>query len=380
MFLTKKIKNYTQQLARQGLLRQRVLPDLTQNKLIHFDSNDYLSLRQDKQIANAYQRGYSLYPCGSGASMLLSGYHDNHRAVEKAFAHVLGVDDCILFVSGYAANLALTALLGQLEAHCFIDKEVHASIYDGLKLAEVNFTRYFHNDMKDLLGKLTTHAHNSALITEGIFSMSGQMAPLAAVSSMCMANQTELLVDEAHSFGILGAQGKGAVAYHGLTQGEVPLRVIPLGKAFAAQGALIAGQSEWITALLQAGRSLIYSTANSPALSYGLLHTLDVLIAADERRLKLMSLVNLFRELCKNSSFTWADSLTPIQQLHLGCPHVAMHYAQELRKEGISCFAIRTPTVSKKATGLRVILNYHHTPEQIHFLFEKLNTVYERTS
>jgi 8-amino-7-oxononanoate synthase len=309
--------------------------------------------------------------------MLLSGYHANHRAVERAFADLLAVDECILFSSGYAANLAMTALLGKLNAHCFIDKELHASIYDGLTLAQVDYTRYFHNNMNDLERKLTKQTNHSALITEGIFSMSGQIAPLTAISTLCIEAQTEVLVDEAHSFGVLGEYGKGAVAHHDLSQKEVPLRIIPLGKAFAAQGALIAGQSEWISALLQAGRSLIYSTAISPALSYGLLNTLDIVIDAEERREKLNGLVELFRNLIKTSPLDWGDSVTPIQQLRLGCPHLSLYYAQELKKQGISCLPIRTPTVCKKETGLRIILNYNHTAEQINKLFNKLSAIYE---
>lgn len=379
MSLNEKIKNYTEQLSKQSLLRSRSVFKSENSPLVHFDSNDYLSLTRNKLISGAYQRGFAAYPSGSGASMLLSGYHPNHRAVEQAFANFLAVDECLLVSSGYAANLAVTALLGRLKAHCFIDKESHASIYDGLALSQVGFTRYFHNDMMDLAGKLLPHTGNAALITEGVFSMSGQIAPLSAISALCRTYQNELLVDEAHSFGVLGEQGKGATAYYELTQQEVPLRVIPLGKAFAAQGAIIAGQRVWIDALLQAGRSLIYSTAISPALSYGLLTTLDVLIAADDRRLKLMQLVNLFREQIQNSPLNWADSCTPIQQLRLGCPRLALYYAQELKKQGISCLPVRKPTVSKKETGLRIILNYDHTPEKIYNLFNKLTIIYDHT-
>jgi 8-amino-7-oxononanoate synthase len=375
--LNNKIKDYTTQLAHQGLLRTRQLLHSENLSLIHFDSNDYLSLTRDKRISEAYQRGYSLYPSGSGASMLLSGYHTTHKAVEHAFANLLAVDDCILFSSGYAANLAVAALLGQLKAHCFVDKEIHASLYDGLLLSQVNYTRYLHNNVDDLRRKLVAYQEHSALLTEGIFSMSGQAAPLIALFSLCRENQVELLVDEAHSFGVLGFQGKGAVAFNDLTQKEIPLRIIPLGKAFAAQGAVVAGRADWIYALLQAGRSLIYSTAISPALSYGLLNTLDYVVKAEDRRLKLRQLIDLFRSLTKESPFSWADSSSPIQRLQLGCPHLALHYAQELKKKGISCCAIRRPTVGTKASGLRVILNYDHSPEQIRELFDKLNTIYE---
>lgn len=377
MSLNDAIKKYTDQLNHQGLLRVRQISEPANSLLTHFDSNDYLSLTHDKRVTEVYKQGYSLYPVGSGASMLLSGYHPNHQAVERAFAEFLDVDDCIIFSSGYAANIAVTALLGSVKAHCFIDKSIHASVYDGLTLSGVSYTRFQHNDMADLSLKLNSNPTNASLISEGIFSMSGQIAPLSIISSMCVSKNIELLVDEAHSFGVLGEQGKGAVVYYGLTQEEVPLRIIPLGKAFAGQGAIVAGKKEWINALLQAGRSVIYSTAISPALSYGLLKTLSIVAGADERRLHLGHLIELFKEYIKGSPLTWIDSNTPIQQLHLGCPHLALHYAQELKKSGISCSAIRTPTVNIKSTGLRVILNYRHQHEQIQQLFTNLHAIYE---
>lgn len=378
MFLNDKIKDYTDNLEQQGLLRNRSLLKPDDASLIHFDSNDYLSLNHDKRILEAYQKGYSLYPSSSSASMVLSGYHPNHRAVEQAFAQLLSVDECILVSCGYVANLAVMSLLGKLKAHALIDKEVHASVYDGLALSNLDYTRYLHNDVLDLERRLISEPKSTALITEGIFSMSGQLSPLSTISALCKKKQADLIVDEAHSFGILGEQGKGAVAYHGLNQNDVPLRVIPLGKAFAAQGAIIAGQGEWIGALLQAGRSLIYSTAMSPALSYGLLYTLDCVINAHDRRLKLIALISLFRELVTQSPFRWSNSYSPIQQLQLGCPHTALYYAQELKKSGISCLAVRKPTVTVKETGLRIILNYHHTPEQLQTLFSSLSAIYER--
>lgn len=376
MSLSEKIKEYTEELNQQGLLRIRTVSEPVNSSLIHFDSNDYLSLSNDSRIAEAYRHGYGKYPVGSGASMLLSGYHPNHRAVERVFAEHLGVDECILFSSGYAANLAVTALLGSLKSHCFIDKSIHASVYDGLALSQVQYTRYKHNDLSDLTVKLSTAAPFSTLITEGIFSMSGQITPLSAISSLCINQKIEVLVDEAHSFGVLGKQGKGAVHYHKLGQDEVPLRIVPFGKAFAAQGAIVAGKKEWINALLQAGRSVIYSTAISPALSYGLLKTLDIVAAADDRRFYLSELIVAFKDQIKNSPLEWIDSATPIQQLQLGCPHLALYYAHELQKKGFSCSAIRTPTVNTKSTGLRVLLNYRHQYEQIQQLFLNLHAIY----
>ena len=325
MTVNAKLQQYTKGLTQQGLLRKRVVSRFNDRDILSFDSNDYLSLLGDKRIAQAYGEGYKLYGSGSGASMLLSGYHANHQAVERAFTQLLTVDECVIFSSGYAANLALTALLGTIDVHCLIDKGVHASMYDGLKLSQAKYTRFLHNDLQNLSLKLSQAPNESAVITEGIFSMSGQVAPLGLMCPIASSRNIPLLVDEAHSVGVLCKEGRGAVSLHQLSQEAVPLRVISFGKAFAAQGAIIAGKREWVEALLQAGRSLIYSTAISPALSYGLLKTLDVVVAADDRREKLTQLIAYFKDKALSSPLTWSKSDTAIQQVQLGCPHRALY-------------------------------------------------------
>ncbi|MBA2648963.1 MAG: aminotransferase class I/II-fold pyridoxal phosphate-dependent enzyme [Legionella sp.] len=379
MQLEGKLKQYTDNLRQKGLIRSRMLSQASEPRVICFDSNDYLSLTNHKEVMDAYQQGYALFPSGSGGSMLLSGYHPSHKATERAFAQWLQVDDCLLFPSGFAANLAVTALLGALNAHCLIDKGVHASIYDGLKLARVPFNRFLHNNMQDAALRIAESSAPAVLVTEGIFSMSGQQASLKELAALCSQKCMPLLVDEAHSIGVLGAQGQGAVAQAGLSQTQVPLRIIPLGKAFAGQAAVVVGQEAWIHGLMQAARSLIYSTAISPAMSYGLLKTLDIVVAADDRRAKLQALIQQTKACIQASALNWIDSPTPIQQLHLGCPHLALYYAQELINQGFSCSAIRQPTVSLKASGLRIILNYHHQPEQIVALFQTLACIHDHT-
>lgn len=376
MTLSTQILEYTQSLSERGLLRQRLVS--TQDKdLIRFDCNDYLSLLNDKRIAQAYEHGFRSYPSGSGGSIVLSGYHLMHQTLESAFAEFLGVDGCIVFSSGYAANLAVTGLLSVINAHCILDKEVHASIYDGLVLNKLNYTRFVHNDVENLAKKLEINSNNSVIVTEGIFSMSGQKAPLSSIKAIVAETQTPIIVDEAHSIGVLGKEGIGAVGFHQLSQVDVPLRIIPLGKAFAGQGAVVAGQERWIKALLQAGRSAIYSTAISPALCYGLLKTLDVVRIEEQRRTQLKHLIHFFQQQIAHSPLTFSYSDTAIQQLQLGCPHRALHFAKELKQVGFCCSAIRAPTVSTKYAGLRFVLNYKHTQEQISLLFERLNNLYE---
>lgn len=377
MTLQEAIQNYTALKKNKGLLRTRVIAN-NDKQALNFNSNDYLALTGEPRIAAAYQKGYQLYPSGSGGSMLLSGYHEIHHAVERAFAAFLDVDDCILMSSGYAANLAVTSLLGQIRATCLIDKSVHASIYDGLKLADVKYKRFLHNDLNDLNKQLNTSAINPVVITEGIFGMSGQQASLHEMHRIGASQQAVFIVDEAHSIGVLGMQGQGAVALHQLGQHEIPLRIIPLGKAFAGQGALIAGQQLWIDAILQAGRSLIYSTAISPALAYGLLETLTAVREADDRRYKLARLIHYFKQRIDHSPLTWSASTSTIQQLQLGCPHLALFYAAELSARGIHCSAIRPPTVPMQSAGLRIIINAAHREQHIDQLFHQLGVLHER--
>lgn len=380
MSLNNRIIQYLHELECKGLLRKREIYHSDSTEFIHFDSNDYLSLRNDQRISNFYQKGYSRYPCGSGSSLLISGYHMAHRHLEKEFSNFLKVDDCVLFSSGYVANLAISRLLGQLQSDCIIDKAVHASIYDGLQAAGVKFSRFTSNNMDDLQRKIQAKPlNNPALMTEGIFSMNGQIALLDSITSLCHTNDITVLVDEAHSFGVIGHEGRGVIDIYYLTQEKIPLRMIPFGKALAAQGALVAGKKEWVDALIQAARSLIYSTGISPALCYGIQKTLTTVIEADHRRKRLFELVDCFNWYRNQHGMNWIKSNTPIQFLKLGCPHQAAHLSKELEKKGIKCAPIRSPTVSHRDTGLRMVLNYNHNEDQIKKLFNSLNTLYEST-
>ncbi len=366
-----KLQSYTRNLTAQGLHRKRQI--VCDASVLNFSCNDYLSLSLHPQVQQAYQQGFSNYPSGSGGSMVVCGYHPIHQELEHVFAEMLHVDDCILFSSGYAANLSVANLLGELNNFVLIDKNIHASVYDGLKLANADYARYLHNDLQNLTGKLRENP-NSVVATESIFSMSGQIPDLRAMSQIACEFDSTLFVDEAHAFGVFGPQGCGSVPYHQLTQEEVPLRIIPFGKALASQGALIAGKKEWIDGLLQVARPHIYSTAISPALAYGVLQTLEIIRKADDRREKLQELIAYFRGKIANTPFQWKNSISPIQQLQLGCPHQACAFAEELKKQSIACLPMRQPTVSKLDTGLRVSLNYNHSFADIDRLFSCLLT------
>ncbi|KTC98191.1 aminotransferase class I/II-fold pyridoxal phosphate-dependent enzyme [Legionella erythra] len=364
-----------QGLQQRGLHRSRSVLQADSNHL-HFCSNDYLSLSNDVRIKKAYQQGFELYPAGSGGSGVICGYHPIHAEFEQTMSAALNTDAAVVFSSGYAANLAVVSLLSHSALRLLVDKAIHASFYDGIKLAHASFSRYKANDMDDLRRKLD-QTEQAVVLTEGLFSMSGQVAPLGEIIDLCATYQAPCVVDEAHSFGVMGDHGLGAVNHFSLTQEQVPLRIITFGKAFGGQGALVAGCREWIEALLQYARSYLYSTAISPALTYGLLKTFHLIYDANDRRQKLEALVHYFREKIKQSPLRFADSSSAIQQLQLGCPHVALTYARHLSEHRIVCQAIREPTVPRKYSGLRIVLNYQHELNDIDRLFNELHTIYD---
>lgn len=374
--ITELLHKQIQELRQQGLYRSRIVDDELL-KGVNFSSNDYLSLRQDPRIKQAFKRGYSRYPAGSGASLAAGGYHSIHHELEHTIAKALGVDNALLFNSGYAANLGVVALLARLNCHMMIDKAIHASVYDGIRLSNASYTRFLHNNVVDLAGKLAIEVNNPVVNTESIFSMSGQQSPLIQITQLCKAHNTVCIVDEAHAFGVLGPSGLGAVAQHKLHQNDVPLRIITFGKAMGAHGAVVAGKADWIDGLFQTARSHIYSTGISPAFASGLLESFSIVCEANDRRKQLFQLIDYFKQSVKGSPLKWRDSNTPVQQLQLGCPHRALDYGLRLKKNGIHCIAMRQPTVSRCDTGLRVVLNAHHEPSDIDNLFTQVHQFHD---
>ncbi|KTC69302.1 8-amino-7-oxononanoate synthase [Legionella birminghamensis] len=369
------IDRYLDSIKSRGLYRSRILAE--RKGFCNFSSNDYLCLADDKQVQQAFQKAFEKYPVGSGASQAVCGYHTAHKMLEDAFSQFMDVDGALLFSSGYAANLAIVSMLAKLDTHVIIDKCVHASFYDGISLAAARYTRFLHNDRNDLLKKLAQQDNGGVVLSEGIFSMSGQQPDLRQMAKDTHPHNYVCIIDEAHSFGVLGERGRGATTFYGLSQKEIPLRIIPFGKAMGAQGAIVIGQGEWIEALFQSGRSTIYSTAISPALAYGLLYSLEALERADEKRTHIKQLITYFKGKIQKSPLRWRDSSTAIQQLQLGCPEQAANYTTQLLERKIICLCMREPTVSRRETGLRVVLNANHCQKDIDYLFASLHEIYE---
>jgi 8-amino-7-oxononanoate synthase len=371
--LSREVDRLLKQKSSQSLYR--TTNPIHEEGIINFCSNDYLSLSLEPDIKKAYQEGVRRYAVGSTGSMVVSGYHKSHQALEEGLCAALNTDRCLLFSSGYNANLSILLLLKQLNAHVVMDKQVHASIYDGIQLSKVEYSRYKHQDNQHLQVQLQKVHSNKAVLTESTFSMSGQTTDLKEVSTLCKQYQAELIVDEAHGFGLVGNEGLGGIVRAGLSQDEVPLRLIPFGKTLASTGAAIVGQHDWIEALLQCARPAVYSTALSPAIAHGVLCTLGLVRRADDRREKLNLLIRYFNTLAAQSTLTFRLSNSPIQQLQLGHADKALYFGEELLKRGIMCTPIRRPTVSQKETGLRIILNHNHDIKDVQYLFHALEAL-----
>ncbi len=363
------LETYLVRLKNQGLHRQHVLAN---SSVLNFSSNDYLGLSNNSRIRAAYIDGFKKFPVGSGSSALINGYQSIHRALEESFANALGCDAALLFSSGFAANQGITALLQEIKLPVLIDKSVHASVYNGLHASKSLYTRFHHNDATHLEQKLTSLQLPQAVVTEGIFSMSGAFSDLRRFSTICNQHNSALLVDEAHSFGVVGKKGMGAVSHFNLSQSDVALRLITFGKAMGAFGAVVVGCKNWIDALVQASRTYIYTTALSPAIAYGLLHSLPIVQQADHERQHLSRLISYFVQKRGCSNLVWSPSSTAIQQLRLGNPHHAIAFSQALLVKNIRCHAIREPTVPRSQTGLRIVLNSTHSLSDIDGLFAAL--------
>ncbi len=374
MKLERSLKDFLKTLDQKGILRARSLNTLDSSKpQLCFCSNDYLGLSHLTDIREFYRDGFQQFATGSGASSLIAGYHPVHKALEEDFCTALNCEAGLLFSSGYTANLGVMALLGRLQINTMIDKAVHASMYDGLKLSSAKFSRYPHQDSEVLRKKIVP---NSTVVTEGVFSMSGYQPDLRSIADIAASNDSVLFVDEAHSFGIIGDEGLGSIHHSGLGEQNVPLRIIPFGKSFAAMGAIVLGKKEWVEVLLQVARSCIYSTAISPAVAHGIRKSLQFIRGADEQRTHLAALVEYFQNRRKESGFDWLPSNTPIQRIKIGGYKQASLIHQHLQNSGVNTQLIRYPTVSVPETGLRICLTANHSFNTVDRLFDALEAVY----
>jgi 8-amino-7-oxononanoate synthase len=363
-----------------NLYRQRPLLESPQGPLVQVDgrellafcSNDYLGLANHPQVIEAWRAGAQRWGVGGGASHLVIGHSTPHHELEEALAEFTGRPRALLFSTGYMANLgAVTALLGQGDT-VLEDRLNHASLLDAGLLSGACFSRYLHNDAVSLANRLRKASGNTLVVTDGVFSMDGDLAELPALCAEARVKGAWVMVDDAHGFGPLGATGGGIVEHFGLGQDDVQVLVGTLGKAFGTAGAFVAGSEELIETLVQFARPYIYTTSQPPALACATLKSLELLRAEHWRREHLNALIKRFREGAEAIGLRLMDSATPIQPILVGDSDRALRLSQLLRERGLLVTAIRPPTVPAGSARLRVTLSAAHSAQQLELLLEAL--------
>jgi len=369
------------QRAQEGLLRALRTVDGVDGTLLrisgrtlrNFASNDYLGLARHPALREALVRGAQKWGVGAGAAHLLGGHRDAHATLEEKLASWLGRERALLFSTGYMANLGVAqALVGSGDL-CVEDKLNHASLLDGARLADCTLKRYVHADVDSARRQLDTRGDAPALLaTDGVFSMDGDIAPLADLATLCATTRTALFVDDAHGLGVLGAQGEGSISAAGLGQNDVPILMATLGTAIGVAGAFVAGSAALIDGLVQFARTFVYTTAMPPALAVATGAAIDIARHEHWRREKLRRLVAHFRHGAAERGLSLLASQTPIQPVLIGASAAAAEAAARLKAEGFFVPSIRPPTVAKGMARLRVTLSALHEEGDVEALLNAL--------
>ncbi|MGC8854744.1 MAG: 8-amino-7-oxononanoate synthase [Halothiobacillaceae bacterium] len=347
-------------------------------RVLSFCSNDYLGLANHPRVITAFKRGADEYGVGSGAAHLVNGHTRAHQALEEELATFAGRERALLFSTGYMANLgAIGALVGRGDA-VFEDRLNHASLLDGGLLSGARFRRYAHADvhaLASLLAEAGAGAGERLIVTDGVFSMDGDLAPLPALATLADQHDAWLMVDDAHGLGVLGTTGRGTLEHYGLDATDVPVLMGTLGKALGTTGAFVAGSADLIEWLIQAARPYIYTTALPAALAEATRASLCLIDEEPWRREHLHSLIQRFKRGAQQLGLRLMPSDTPIQPILVGDAGEALGLSQQLLDTGIQVTAIRPPTVPQGTARLRITLSALHRPEDIDQLLDTLAMV-----
>ncbi|MGD2161165.1 MAG: 8-amino-7-oxononanoate synthase [Gammaproteobacteria bacterium] len=344
--------------------------------VISFCSNDYLGLANHPEVKAAFIRGIEQYGAGSGAAHLINGHSRAHHNLEQELAEFTGYPRALLFSTGYMANLGLAqALVGKGDT-ALEDRLNHASLLDGGLLSGARLMRYQHNDSADLEAKLAGRTQGEKLVlSDGVFSMDGDIAELPAIADTCRKHDAWLMVDDAHGFGVLGEHGRGTLEHYGLAAANVPVYMATLGKALGTAGAFIAGSDDLIETLIQNSRTYIYTTASPPAVAEATRASLNIIISRPHLREQLNANIRYFRKACSQCGIEVATSQTAIQPVIVGDTQTAVAISEQLFAQGILVTAIRPPTVPEGTARLRITLSAAHACTHIDKLVSALNNL-----
>ena len=334
-------------------------------ELLNFCSNDYLGLRTHPALIQAASECMRQHGLGAGASHLVTGHSFEHHALESELAAFTHRERALLFSSGYMANLGVLSALSARHDLILADRLNHASLLDGARLAGARLRRYPHLQPVGAEGA-------RLIVTDGVFSMDGDVAPVRELAALAQQHGALLMVDDAHGLGVLGASGRGSLEHCALDASAVPILVGTLGKALGSFGAFVAGDATLIDTLIQRARSYIYTTALPPAIAAATRAALRLVQHEPWRRERLRNLVQRFRAGAASHDLPLMASSTPIQPLLIGESARALRLSEALEKCGFWVGAIRPPTVPRGSARLRVTLSAAHSEADVDALLQAL--------
>ena len=373
-----------QERADAGLLRSRQRLDASSGcriciggrEYINFSSNDYLGAASAPEICSAWQQGLKRWGCGSGASPLVTGYTSAHADLEQALAQWLGVEAVLLFSTGFAANQTVIKSLLSQKHQLWQDRLNHASLQEAGAMSPARMRRFQHNDMEHLHTLLAPAS--GLVVSEGVFSMDGDQSPCARLLEMTHQSGNWLMIDDAHGFGVHGAQGRGTLALQGVEPSKVDIIVGTFGKAFGTAGAVGAGSRLLVDYLVNFARDYVYSTHMPPSQAVATLAALEWIQQADEQREYLQSLIREFRVGIAACGLELMPSATAIQPIIIGDSDQALAFAAALRDAGVWVTAIRPPTVPAGSARLRITLTAAHSRDDVGRLLDSIASVTRR--
>ena len=329
-------------------------------------SNNYLGLANHPKLKDVAIQATAQFGVGSGASRLISGNLAPHSALEEGLAQFKGTESALLFSSGYLANLGLIPALAKPGSLIVADRLCHASLIDGCRLSGADLRVFRHNDLDHLGGLLARRrARRSTLIvTEGVFSMDGDVAPLPDLLDVAERYEAQVLVDDAHGTGVMGDHGRGTLEFFHV-EGRLPFHMGTLGKALGTSGAYVVGPHSLIQFLMNTARPFVYSTAPPPATAAAALGALKIVEAEPERRARLWTNRHRLHAELQGLGFRLSETVSPIIPVLVGEPDKALALARCLFESGVFAPAVRPPTVPKGTSRVRITVTSEHTQEQL---------------
>ena len=348
--------------------------DTMGKKLLMLSSNNYLGLCNDNRLKDAAIKSIGTFGCGSSGSRLTTGSYRLYDDLERSLAEFKGYESALVYNTGYMANIGVISAIADSEWVIFSDELNHASIIDGCKMSKAKIIIYKHLDTVDLEEKVKLYSgEKNIIITDGVFSMEGDIAPLKEITEIAQKYENILvMVDDAHGTGVLGERGSGVVEFLGL-EGKVDIQIGTLSKALGSEGGFVVGSNRLIEYLKNKSRTFIYTTALSPSSVAVSLEALDIISKQKLERRELLEKTYWFKDVLKNYGFNISDSSTPIIPIIVEQNTKAIEFSKGLLREGLYVQAIRPPTV--KVSRIRVTIMATHTMDDLVFALKKIYKV-----